>query len=246
MGYAENIDAVGNARLLISQYHGNTPTQKLVRAISALIDEELVQPLVALENELNLDRAGRANLDYFGERLGVARPSVQDTGTRFGYDVDSGPRTGRSGFDQAPFYTSEESNINYGPLGDETYRRMLKVRATSIAAAGSLAEVLEAARVLWELEARAYDYGLEVRLYGVSTDPVIRALDDDTVALLLGIPIGIRFATAVIYPPNIPLSVNGTTVPARVNEVDLDINDNSLGFGGSILHVNGYTLRKGT
>ena len=73
-------DVSEKINLLISQWQGHA-TDRLTQELLTLIDEELVQPLAALEQQSNLGTARGAGLDWFGERLGFARPVITVSGT---------------------------------------------------------------------------------------------------------------------------------------------------------------------
>ena len=145
---SEAIDAAEKVNLLIEQWRGGTGLSDFMRDVLAIIDTQLVQPLVAIEAGASLDTAEGVFLDYIGERLGFTRPTRDDTNIeRFGYDNSSG-----KGFDQAPFYTVDPQAVGRIPVGDDEYRSILRARAQAVTGAANRTAIEAAGEAMFDTD----------------------------------------------------------------------------------------------
>ena len=93
----------------------------------------------------SVDTAKGIWLDYLAARVGLKRPATTDAAQdeRFGF---TGPTQSR-GFDQAPF-AGDEANASVFPLGDESFRRLIKARGILVIGDGSCATFFRAVRII--------------------------------------------------------------------------------------------------
>ena len=113
-----------NTGLLISQWAGATRLKALLDVWLAAVNDELVAPLLELDDMRSLDTARGVYLDYLGERLGVERPYVPNTFymSTFGFHGHG------VGWEQGRMAALEHLEAQT-PLFDRDYRRLLKARA---------------------------------------------------------------------------------------------------------------------
>lgn len=126
-------------QLLISQWAGATNLRAVVQAFLDVAHEQLEDAFAKIQQNLNLETAEGVWLDYLGERLGLPRPATTSAGAVFGFD-DSGV-----GFDQARIRDQFDLEP-LAPIADELYRRLLRARAISLLATGTIREVRSAAQ----------------------------------------------------------------------------------------------------
>ena len=125
-----------SSSLLIGQWRNAVKLKALVDKFSAVLREQIEAPLDAVMGQRRIETARGYWLDCIGRTLGLGRPSVEDTGTRFGYD------SAGSGFDQAPF----AGHAGKAPLGDTAFRKLLRARAIAVSADGALDTFTRAVR----------------------------------------------------------------------------------------------------
>ena len=143
--FSPTLDLASRIQLLLPQYDGATVLRALIGGIITIVQEEIADPLFAMNRGLNPDESSGVLLDWIGLRLGLPRPSVASSAaTYFGFDGTeaAGGRT----FGQAPFFTTARGIEAVEPIGDATYRILLKARARRLRGAAdreSIEEVLE-------------------------------------------------------------------------------------------------------
>ena len=142
------IDLPAHESLLIPQYDGAAKFHALVRGIVAVLQGQVVDPLLDMSRGLNHVEGEGVLLDWLGGRMGIMRPSVPSSDfTKFGFAGTSaaGGRT----FGQAPFFTVARGIESVEPIGDATYRRLLAARARRLRG-GADRETIEAVlAVIW-------------------------------------------------------------------------------------------------
>ena len=142
------IDLAGRESLLLPQYDGATKFHALVRGIVAVLQGEVVDPLLDMSRGLNHVESEGILLDWIGGRIGLPRPSIPSADfVKFGFDgtMAAGGRT----FGQAPFFTVARGVENVEPVGDATYRPLLAARARRLRG-GADRETIEAVlAVIW-------------------------------------------------------------------------------------------------
>ena len=142
------IDLPAHESLLIPQYDGATKFHALVRGIVAVMQGQVVDPLLDMSRGLNHVESEGVLLDWLGGRMGIMRPSVPSSDfTKFGFDgtLAAGGRT----FGQAPFFTVARGIESVEPIGDVIYRRLLAARARRLRG-GADRETIEAVlAVIW-------------------------------------------------------------------------------------------------
>ena len=131
---AKRIDVHANAGLLIRQWQQAPRMRALVDALQGVMDDHLIRPLADMEERLRIDTAEGFWLDCIGERLMLPRPATIVTDYAFfGFQGSGGV-----GFDQGPFATVVEALSPRVPVGDEFYRRLVRMRAEALLTDGSV------------------------------------------------------------------------------------------------------------
>lgn len=132
------VQATDGLDYLITQYASSTRLRALIRAILNVSDQQILSVADELQRCLNIDLASGYWLDRMGRLLGLERPSVVSA------DYDDVIRFGvrGAGFGNFPFVLS--SLLEYSPLGDGDYRRLLKSRIVSLRSGCTLVEYREA------------------------------------------------------------------------------------------------------
>ena len=141
-----NVRAVVN--LLLEQYNDATRLKALLNGLTGVIQTRLVDPLLVLERALNPDVSEGILLDWIGTRLSLPRPFVAATDAEF-FGFDGTSAVGGRTFGQAPFFTTRRGIELVEPVGDVTYRLLLKARARRLRG-GANRETIEAVlAILW-------------------------------------------------------------------------------------------------
>lgn len=120
------LEAAAAADALIHQWRESPRLQALVRGLLALVQDEIVAPLLRAGRGLSPDAAEGAVLDWLARRVGLVRPSVlRDDLEFFGF------AGGGTGFDQAPFSSAALGRLAAAlePAADAVLRRAIKARA---------------------------------------------------------------------------------------------------------------------
>ena len=140
------IDVTESADQLIQQYEGSAKLQALLDGILEIIQDELVEPLLTLQECIAFADASGVFLDYLGLRVGYTRPTILDADVEyFGFNGGDG-----LGFDQAPMFSLHEVLQARTPVGDEWYRGMLKGRARGLLSDGSIRDLDKVLDVLFD------------------------------------------------------------------------------------------------
>ena len=174
MTYAERIDTNANAALLLQQWRGSPRMTALAEALLGVIDQELLQPLAALERQMRFDSASGVWLDHIGARLGMPRPATLVTDFDFfGFDASGGV-----GFDQGIFATVNLALSPRVPVGDDYYRRLIRLRVETILGDGTIQSLESAARKVFP-QAQYRDHGdMTFTVVGVPTEDELRTVVD--------------------------------------------------------------------
>ena len=162
--------------LLLPQYAGATKFHALVRGIVAVLQGQVVDPLLAMSRGLNHVESEGILLDWIGGRIGLPRPSIPSADfVKFGFDgtMAAGGRT----FGQAPFFTVARGVENVEPVGDATYRPLLAGRARRLRG-GADRETIEAVlAVIWpDGDGYVDESGATVTLRVTAADDVVWGL----------------------------------------------------------------------
>lgn len=187
-----NVDEA--AEVLLPQYENSTRLQALVAGLIAVARDTIVDPLKAFERALNPDVSEGVLLDWIGVRLGISRPFVTSADALF-LGFEGTMASGGRPFSQAPFFTRQRGIELVDPIGDATYRLILKARARRLRG-GADRETLEA--VLKILFNSGY-----VDESGIA--PVLRADVDDDV--LYGLVSDELFESLFPRPAGTPLTL---------------------------------------
>ena len=143
--FAPTVDLAARLGLLLPQYEGAAVLRALIRGVIAIVQEEVADPLFEMNRGLNPDESSGVLLDWIGLRLALSRPSVASSDAQyFGFDGTSG--SGGRTFGQAPFYSLARGIEAVEPIGDATYRTLLRARARRLRGAADrecVEEVLE-------------------------------------------------------------------------------------------------------
>ena len=168
--------------LLIDQYQlPLAPQLNTMLGIFVSAAESQIEAMNEMERMRRVDEAIGVWLDRIGERIGLARPSVIDQGTAFGFD-DSGV-----GFDQGRM--RDDAIIQpRSPAGDALYRRLIKARAWAILGYGNAEYMRRAVR---EIDPTAILIDLDDMSFRVSTARGADILLADQVGALAR-PAGVR------------------------------------------------------
>ena len=132
-------DALG---LFLPQYAESSRLQALAAALVQVLEDEVVEPLQRMERAVNPDAAEGILLDWIGTRIGLPRPWVASADARF-FGFRGTSASGGRTFGQAPFFTRRRGLELREPIGDATYRILLKGRARRLRG-GADRETLEA------------------------------------------------------------------------------------------------------
>lgn len=133
------INVRDNNKLIIHQHKTAPRLLALADGLLAAIQDDLIEPLAALENTQNLERAGRAGLDDIGERLAIARTQQVPANIEFfGFDM------GGTGFDQEPFFSNTIGNLLVVDEEDTAFRDTLRARGKTLVSGTSLVEFIAA------------------------------------------------------------------------------------------------------
>ncbi len=139
---APSPDLGGRIGLLLPQYDNAAKLKRMIQGMIDMVDEEVAAVLLRLDRGYNDDVSEGAVLDWIGARIGITRPTVpSDSAIYFGFE-GTGDNAGRT-FDQAPFYDAQRGIEQVEPIGDATYRRILKARARRLRG-GANRETIEA------------------------------------------------------------------------------------------------------
>ena len=117
-----------NLAWLISQYGESTRLRTLLRGLMDISDVQVVQPLLMMNRGLNPDAISGILLDWLGSRLGFPRPYTTAS-DRMYFGFRGTEAQGGATFGQAPFFTRRAGIEDVEPIGDATYRLLLKARA---------------------------------------------------------------------------------------------------------------------
>ena len=169
--------------LLISQWQSAPKLAALVEIWLDVVDEEILQPLNKLREMQNIDMVVGIWLDRMADRVGVTRPNIPATSvSRFGFD-DAGV-----GFGQAPFATTLAALEAREPMGDPSFRKLLKARAKQIRTDGTLGAYLAAAKELEASVTVVDNYDMTVTV--TTTDEDLFGYAEGAGAI--GLPAGVR------------------------------------------------------
>ena len=102
----------------------------------------MIDPLERLDRAFNPDESEGVILDWIGLRLGLPRPFVTAADAVYFGMAGTMPAGGRP-WDQAPFYSLARGIEDVEPVGDATYRKLLKARARRLRG-GADRETIEA------------------------------------------------------------------------------------------------------
>ncbi len=196
--FAPVLDLPERLALLLPQYDASTRLQSLVREIIGVVDARIADPLRIIERAMNPDESEGVLLDWLGQRIGYDRPFVASGDARYlGFE---GTRSqGGRPFNQAPYWTLESGIEQVEPVGDTTYRILLKGRARRLRG-GADRQTIEAVIHI------VFGYGyLDER-----TDPikvVVRTSDD----VLYGVVAGESFEALIPRPAGRPMEIERMT-----------------------------------
>ena len=191
MGYSDAIDAAAHVALLIDQWAPDTAVYALTREVLGLAQAEMVAPQQRLEMMANTGTAEGVWLDYIGERLGFARPFVDNQTGKFGFRGSDGV-----GFDQGRFHSANPALGSSDPIGDNFYRRLLQARGRALRSAATPAEIdaigddLWSGGAVWTAGATPGDPSLSASVDEDSTS-FYELTTGDAAAALLGLPVGV-------------------------------------------------------
>ena len=184
----------GHVDLLLEQYADASRLRSLLSGFAALVDADVIDILTELGRGFSPVESEGILLDWIGLRLGLLRPYVRSSdATYFGFagTMAEGGRT----FGQAPFLTRRAFIEDVAPIGDITYRVLLRARARRLRG-GSDRKTLLA--VLDVLSTRAYaeeDFTTDtvaISMLPVS-DPVYNLATDTLRTLLIPMTPGIGY-----------------------------------------------------
>lgn len=114
------VNLIDNLALLVTQYQDSPKLKGIIAGLLTLLQQQQLDTLYQFEAGLLLDEATGWSLDRIGDNHGLPRPIANIEGSHyFGFDQ------GGTNFDQAPFYYGTKDKLQ--PLGDESYRKLLKV-----------------------------------------------------------------------------------------------------------------------
>ena len=170
MSYTERIDTAANASLLIQQWRDSPRLRALAEAVLEVVEEELVSPLAALERQMDFDTAEGVWLDHIGARLGLRRPATLATE----FDFFGFEGSGGVGFHQGIFATVNPALSPRVPVGDEYYRRLLRMRAEVLLGDGTVDALDRAIGNVFPGAAHQDHGDMTVTLAGVPTDDALR------------------------------------------------------------------------
>lgn len=170
MTYAERINTAANAGLLLQQWRDTPRLQALAEALLGIIGEELLQPLATLEGQMGLDSAAGVWLDHIGARLGLPRPATRDTE----FDFFGFEGSGGVGFGQGIFSTTDPALSPRVPVGDDYYRRLLRLRAEVVLGDGTTATLDRSIAHVFPGATHQDDGDMTMTLVGVPADDVLR------------------------------------------------------------------------
>lgn len=182
--------ALQHLDLLLEQYDDSTNLRAFIQGMIDIGQNNIIAVLEKTQRGLNPDEASGILLDWIGQRLNLDRPYVSSSDAEyFGFagTQASGGRT----WGQAPFFTIRAQIEDVVPVGDATYRKLLKARARRLRG-GVNRETIEA--VLGLL------FGNGSLDESDATDLVLRVEVDVTDTVLFGLVAG-RLLEAVIPRP---------------------------------------------
>ena len=124
-----------------------------------------------LATQTDVSTATGVWLDYLGGRLGLERPAITDPtlDDRFGFD-EAG-----AGFDQYPF-AGAAVNEQVFPMPDEAFRCLIRARAVTVLADGTLDAFAVAARCVDPTATVVDNFDMTVRV--VTSQPVLMRIAD--------------------------------------------------------------------
>ena len=129
--------------VLISQWETAPRLRALLRGIVQVVDDKIVHPFRIMERALNPDVSSGIILDLIGERLALPRPYISSEDAKY-IGFEGTKPVGGLPFSQAPFFTTKRGIEAVEPIGDTTYRALLKARARRLRGRGANRETLEA------------------------------------------------------------------------------------------------------
>ena len=189
MPQVPQIDIAQRIDLLLPQWADATKFQALVRGLIDVVQTEIVDPLLILERAMNPDESEGILLDWLGQRIGMPRPFVRAADAEYwgmeGTQADVGQP-----WEHAPHWSFQRGIEDVEPLGDVTYRLLLKARARRLRG-GADRETIEA--VLAILFGNGYldETGSPLRCVVVTDDAVLyRLVADSEFARVIPKPTG--------------------------------------------------------
>ena len=115
----------------LSQYVGSTRLNRLQQGFLDLMQDRIVEPLEEFDRLAHIEDRTGFHLDWVGVRLGIVRPRIKDPNLVYfglrGTNAEGGRPLG-----QAPFYTSDQSDDAFQPIGDPAYRLVIEARARKL------------------------------------------------------------------------------------------------------------------
>ena len=158
--------------VLITQWRNSPRFKALLSGIVQVLQDKIIDPFLIMERALNPDVSSGVILDLIGERLALPRSYISsEDASYFGFEgtATAGGRT----FNQAPFFTLKRGVEAVEPIGDSTYRALLKARARRLRGRGANRETLEA--VLTVLFGNGYvsESGADIELHTSTTELLI-------------------------------------------------------------------------
>ena len=158
--------------VLITQWRTSPKLKALLSGIVQVLQDKVIDPLVIMERALNPDVSSGILLDLIGERLALPRSYIgSEDASYFGFEGTA--TAGGKTFGQAPFYTLRRGVEAVEPIGDATYRPLLKARARRLRGRGADRETLEA--ILTVLFGNGYvsESGANVELHTSTTELLV-------------------------------------------------------------------------
>ena len=128
--------------LLLDQYTESTNLIALLEGIIKIGQDNIIAPMERAQRGLNPDESTGILLDWIGHRLDMPRPYVLASDAEF-FGFEGTEAAGGKPWDQAPFFTQRAGIEQVEPVGDATYRKLLKARARRLRG-GANRETIEA------------------------------------------------------------------------------------------------------
>ena len=191
------LSALNHTDLLIDQYAASTRFRQFIEGITNIAQAEVVDVMLEVERGLNPDESEGILLDWLGTRLDFPRPFVTAADAEY-FGFDGTETEGGKPWDQAPFWTPQSGIENVEPIGDNTYRLMLKARARRLRG-GADRETCEA--VLDILFGNGYLDETDL------TAPVLRVTVTDSQAVLYNLVSNRHLEAIIPKPAGVPLTL---------------------------------------